>query len=124
MFFILFYQKIILFPPADVAKLYYKGRIKGTLEYTYPGIFTRNFSTLDHRSFLFGSSVNIDRPNTVKHPLYLQATPLRVLLSPGESLYLPAFWHHEVQSLPSEESGLNIAVNFWFQNASFPVLFH
>ena len=34
----------------------------------------------------------------------------------GTCLYLPAFWHHEVQSLPAD--GMNIAVNFWFKEFS------
>ena len=31
-----------------------------------------------------------------KWPLFAQATPYRALLQPGDTLYLPAYWHHEV----------------------------
>jgi jumonji domain-containing protein 7 len=81
--------------------------------------------------------VNVDYPDLDRHPLYRKATPLRVVLSAGDTLYLPAYWHHEVQSLPAEEaeseSGpkevgadvwaapLNIAVNFWFANLTAPI---
>ena len=52
---------------------------------------------------------------------YLQATGVRVVLNPGDALYLPAYWHHEVQSLPDKIEGLNIAVNFWFKNVTSPI---
>jgi hypothetical protein len=74
-----------------------------------------------YRSVVFGSSVNVNSPDYTKHPQYAQATPSRVVLNPGDCLYLPAYWHHEVQSIPDEIEGLNIAVNFWFKNLSNPV---
>ena len=53
--------------------------------------------------------------------MYIQASAVRAVLSPGDVLYLPAYWHHEVQSVPEEKEGLNIAVNFWFQNVTNPI---
>ena len=62
--------------------------------------------------------------------MYIQASAVRAVLSPGDVLYLPAYWHHEVQSIPEEKEkeekeeekeGLNIAVNFWFQNVTNPI---
>ena len=90
------------------------------------------------RGFVFGSSVNVDDPDLGRHPLYRKANPIRVVLSAGDTLYLPAYWHHEVQSLPAEESEsesesepgsgtdvwaapLNVAVNFWFANLTAPI---
>ena len=85
---------------------------------------------------MFGSSVNVDEPDLKRHPLYANVSPLRVVLNPGDTLYLPAYWHHEVQSLPEKaaagsgegEQGegkwtgpLNVAVNFWFANLSAPI---
>jgi len=67
----------------------------------------------------------VDKPDLIKHPLFARATPLRVILHPGDVLYLPAFWHHEVQSIPDvdESAGpgrrINIAVNFWFANLTY-----
>jgi len=82
-----------------------------------------------HRGFVFGSSVNVDEPDFDRHPLYKQARPIRVVLTAGDTLYLPAFWHHEVQSRPSDVSTggvnksvkLNLAVNFWFANLTAPM---
>lgn len=84
---------------------------------------------------MFGSSVNVDSPDPVRHPLYALTSPIRAKLRPGDTLYLPAFWHHEVQSLPVEEDAtggyyvirdrsnpdmLNVAVNYWFANLTEP----
>ena len=113
-------KEIILFPPSDYKRLYYTGRAKGILQYDYKDGFHRNLSSLDTRSFEFGSSVNIDDPDYLKHPLYKQANPIRVVLKAGDVLFLPSYWHHEVQSLPDERSHLNLAVNFWFTSVSKP----
>jgi jumonji domain-containing protein 7 len=91
------------------------------LQYDYPNNFTRNIKTLDTRAIVFGSSILVDSPDFNKFPLYRQATAYRVVLNPGDVLYLPAYWHHEVQSLPDEDVGLNIAVNFWYANLTHPV---
>jgi ribosomal protein L16 Arg81 hydroxylase len=57
----------------------------------------------------------------VRHPLYRSATPVRAEIGPGDVLYLPAYWHHEVQSIPDEDEGINVAVNFWFANVTAPM---
>ncbi len=113
---------MLLFPPDDYPNLYYQGRPKGTLKYEYPGQFIRDTSSIDKRSYVFGSSVNVDHPNFNLHPLFRKVKPIRALLKPGDTLYLPAFWHHEVQSIPDDqmEEALNIAVNFWFSNLTVP----
>ncbi len=75
---------------------------------------------MDPRAFVFGSSVHVDRPDASRHPLYAQAHPVRAVLDPGTCLFLPAFWHHEVQSIPDETLGINLAINFWFKNITAP----
>lgn len=117
------YKELILYPPSDLEHLYYIGRPKGILKYNYPGVFTRDPSSVDKNHFVFGSSVNIDHPDLQRFPRFSNAKPIRVLLKPGQVLYLPSFWHHEVQSIPGndDDDGLNIAVNFWFKNVTFPV---
>ena len=53
--------------------------------YQFPGNFTRKSSTIDDRGYIFGSGINVDDPDDKRHPLYKDhATPLRVLLSPGQ----------------------------------------
>lgn len=107
---------MILFAPSDEHYLYYLSRALGTLQYTYPGQFTRDTASVDTRRFVFGSGVHVDAPDLYKNPLYEYATPLRVVLAPGDVLCIPAGWHHEVQSLPDAGTGLNVAVNFWFES--------
>ena len=68
----LFYVPIqlILFPPKDLSNLYYTGRPKGTLGYQYPGQFSRPPSSIGPNSVVFGSGVNVDDPDLIRHPLY------------------------------------------------------
>lgn len=97
------------------------------MTYTFPASFERDLASLDHRSILFGSSVNMDKPDYTAHPKYKLASPIRVVLEPGSCLYLPAFWGHEVQSIPDTHAKLgagerlNIAVNFWYANVTAPI---
>lgn len=44
------------------------------------------------------------------HP---HGTPYKVVLDPGETLYLPALWFHQVEQVDDEE-GLCVAVNYWY----------
>eukprot|EP01035_Chromulina_nebulosa_P018377 gene18377-24075_t len=114
-------KELILFPPDDLPNLYYISRPKGTLQYTYPNNFTRDVSTISKNNVIFGSSINIDDPDIKKYPLYKEANPYRVVLQAGDVLYLPVYWHHEVQSIPDHTDKLNIAVNFWFANKTYPI---
>lgn len=109
-------KELTLYPPTDVSYLYYVGRPKGVLKYEFPGGFIRDKDSVDSRSFVFGSSVHVDEPDESRHPLFKRAHPLHAILEKGDVLYLPAFWHHEVQSIPDYNEGLNVAVNFWFAN--------
>ena len=59
-----------------------------------------------------------DPPNTVPwltpsvrpHEL---ARPFEVILEPGETLYLPALWFHQVEQI-DDAQGLCVAVNYWY----------
>ncbi len=49
-------------------------------------------------------------PDTAAHrPLFKLASPVTVVVRPGETLYLPALWLHHVK-----QRGLTIAVNHWY----------
>ena len=56
------------------------------------------------------SQVDILRPDFEKHPRFKEATPLECVLSPGELLYIPPFWWHQVESVDAA-----VSINFWWQ---------
>ena len=43
--------------------------------------------------------VDFDAPDLAKHPLFAEATPCTVVLSPGEILLTPSGWFHHVRAL-------------------------
>ncbi|KAF9093820.1 JmjC domain-containing protein 7 [Mortierella sp. AD031] len=48
-----------------------------------------------------------------KYPRFQMCQPFKVVLNPGEMLYLPAMWYHQVEQEPDHE-GKCIAVNWWY----------
>ncbi|KAF9399055.1 JmjC domain-containing protein 7 [Mortierella sp. AD011] len=48
-----------------------------------------------------------------KYPRFHMCQPFRIELNPGELLYLPAMWYHQVEQEPDHE-GKCIAVNWWY----------
>ena len=59
------------------------------------------------------SPVDILSPDLNRFPLFSQANRLKCTLSPGDVLFMPAFWWHEVQSQPDTTENRNLAVNYW-----------
>lgn len=56
-----------------------------------------------------------------KHfPGFLQLQKAEVWLEPGDMLYLPCGWFHEVTSFDSDQSPLHIALNYWFAPPTEP----
>ena len=56
------------------------------------------------------SHLNIDKPDLEKFPKFQKAKYIEYILEPGEMLFIPTFWWHQVYSLEQ----VNIAVNFWW----------
>lgn len=109
----------MLFPPSDGERLEYAARRKGTLTYEWPNTFARK-SVSDFR-VQFSSSVNLSAPDHKRHAAALRGcAPRRCTLRAGETLFLPAWWHHEVRSSLAPPGKLNLAVNFWFRNTTAP----
>lgn len=76
-------KKVVLFPPSDAPYLYLVGDKSRVLD--------------------------LDHPDLSLFPLFPQASPHETLLGPGEVLYIPALWFHNVTALE-----FGVAVNvFW-----------
>jgi hypothetical protein len=56
----------------------------------------------------FISRVDPDRPRPGEFPRFERALPVAFHLEPGEILYLPAYWWHQVYS----QGAVNVSVNF------------
>ncbi len=59
------------------------------------------------------SPVDIDRPDLQRYPLFAQATVLEVVVEPGETVFLPLGWWHQV-------TALDVSLSFSFSNLAFP----
>ncbi len=59
-------------------------------------------------AILFGSPFDPDRPDYERFPLARQAALVECVMQPGEMLYLPAGWYHQVRSL-----SFSLSANRW-----------
>ena len=81
-------KKVTLFAPADKEYLY---------------------STSDSR-MRTPATVNLFDPDYEQFPHFERATAIEFVLEPGDTLYLPADWSHQIESLD-----VAVSVNFFFQ---------
>lgn len=54
------------------------------------------------------SKINLNNPNTNQYPKLLKAKFAKITLHPGEMLFLPAFWWHQVYSIDT-----TVSINIW-----------
>lgn len=54
-------------------------------------------------------TVNLFEPDYDKFPHFRRATPIEFILEPGDTLYQPAGWSHQIESLD-----VTVSVNFFF----------
>ena len=94
-------RRLTLFPPDQLKNLYV-----GPLEFTLAG---QPISTVD-----------IDAPDLGAHPRFAEALneARRAELGPGDAIYIPAMWWHDVLSL--EDFGC--LINFWWHESEVPQL--
>lgn len=59
------------------------------------------------------SPVDILQPDFEQFPNFRHAKKLQCHLEPGDALFMPSFWWHEVQSFQDTEEHRNLAVNYW-----------
>jgi len=94
-------RRFTLFPPEQLKNLYV-----GPLDFTPAGQPI--------------SRVDIDTPDLESYPRFAEALKVarRAELGPGDALYIPALWWHDVLSL--EDFGC--LINFWWRDAQPPLL--
>jgi len=66
-----------------------------------------------HHSLNRRSRVTASNPDVAKHPKFLKCRAMEVVLEPGDVLFIPAYWWHEVSSLDDA----CISLNCWHQFA-------
>jgi hypothetical protein len=59
------------------------------------------------------SAVNLDQPDLARHPDFAQVKVLDVVVEPGETMFLPLAWWHQVSSL-------DVSLSFSFSNLGLP----
>lgn len=92
-------RRFTLFPPEQVRNLYV-----GPLDFTLAGQPV--------------SMVSLGDPDLEQFPLFAEAMAHAVVadLEPGDALYIPPLWWHQVEAL----SPLNLLVNYWWNAAGTP----
>ncbi|GAA0368555.1 cupin-like domain-containing protein [Bowmanella denitrificans] len=90
-------RRFTLFPPDQIANL-------------YPGPLT---PTPGGQAI---TSVDIHQPDLGRFPRFAEAIKvgLSVELEPGDAIYIPSMWWHQVEGLDS----VNILINYWWSDAA------
>jgi len=71
------------------------------------------FFSPDQGDFLYDGAVDIFNPDLEKFPLYANANPVEVILEPGEILYFPSRWWHQVENLEDSIAVAHNVVDEW-----------
>jgi hypothetical protein len=59
------------------------------------------------------SAIDLERPDLARHPAFADVKVLEVVLEPGETIFLPLGWWHQVASLGT-------SLSFSYSNLAFP----
>lgn len=96
-------KHFVVFPPTDAPCLYTRGR---PLRIEPNGLI--HYAPEQRARQPHFSLVNTQRVDPGRFPRYRQTRPASATIEPGDLLFLPAGWFHEVRS-----EGAHIAINFW-----------
>ena len=58
-----------------------------------------------------------DKPDYERFPLSREVQPLEVILEPGDAIYLPSRWWHQVRSLD-----VSVSFNYWFADNALALI--
>lgn len=70
--------------------------------------------TREANPVLFGSPFDPEAPDFERYPLARQATMIEVIVQPGDMLYVPAGWYHQVRALT-----FSLSSNRWARGKPF-----
>jgi len=70
--------------------------------------------TWEANPLLFGSPFNPEAPDFARYPLARQAATVEVIVQPGDMLYVPAGWYHQVSALD-----FSLSSNRWARGLPF-----
>jgi len=59
------------------------------------------------------SPIDVENPDLERYPLFEQVKMLEVIVEPGETVFLPLGWWHQVTSL-------DVSISFSFTNLAMP----
>lgn len=68
-------------------------------------------------ALLFGSPFNPEAPDFAQFPLARQASIIECIVNPGELLYVPAGWYHQVRALT-----FSLSANRWARGLPFALM--
>uniref|UniRef100_A0A1B6C8Y2 Hypoxia-inducible factor 1-alpha inhibitor n=1 Tax=Clastoptera arizonana TaxID=38151 RepID=A0A1B6C8Y2_9HEMI len=60
------------------------------------------------------SQVDFDRPDYIRFPKFSEVKGLEAVIGPGDVLYIPIYWWHQVESLM--RGGYSVSINFWYKD--------
>ena len=63
--------------------------------------------------------VDVEAPDLPRFPAMARARGLEATLTPGDTLWLPAYWYHHVRQL--DEGAQNLSLNMWVGTAGHTV---
>lgn len=89
-------KRFVLAPPRQSASLYPNGPLHGVPN---------------------GARVDLEHPDFERFPRVRDARPVVAELGPGDMLYIPRLWWHQVRTL-----GTCVSVNFWWASGAYGAL--
>ena len=102
-------KHFVLFPPADI--LWLQEIEAEAATYSYNDADDAWSIVLDDAPPVSWIDLDPTEPLSLSDKLQ-RASPISCIVRPGETLYLPALWYHQVAQV-----GTTIAVNFWHDMA-------
>uniref|UniRef100_H2ZFW9 JmjC domain-containing protein n=2 Tax=Ciona savignyi TaxID=51511 RepID=H2ZFW9_CIOSA len=67
------------------------------------------------------SQVDLSNPDYKRFPKFRNVRPTEAIVGPGDVLYIPMYWWHQIESLLSRGlPPVTVSVNFWYKGSALP----